>query len=62
MRVVVAKTHIKAFWGDGESFPFVITGSANLNTNVNMEAMTVLVDREAYRFFDEFFNEAETIR
>ncbi len=62
VRVVVAKTNIKAFWGDGESFPFVITGSANLNTNVNMEAMTVLVDREAYRFFDEFFNEAETIR
>lgn len=62
IRISVAKTHIKAFWGIGAQFPFVITGSANLNTNVNMEAMTVLVDREAYRFFDEFFNEAETIR
>lgn len=62
IRISVAKTHIKAFWGIGAQFPFVITGSANLNTNVNMEAMTVLVDREAYRFFDEFFNEAEPIR
>lgn len=62
IRISIAKTHIKAFWGIGAQFPFVITGSANLNTNVNMEAMTVLVDREAYRYFDEFFNEAETIR
>lgn len=62
IRIVVAKTHAKAFWGVGPSFPFVITGSANLNTNVNMEAMTVLVDRGAYELFNAFFNEADIIR
>lgn len=59
VRIVVAKTHIKAFWGIGPAFPFVITGSANLNTNVNMEAMTVLVSSGAYAFFCDFFDKAE---
>lgn len=59
IRVSVAKTHIKAFWGYGQEFPFVITGSANLNTNVNMEAMTVIIDWGAFRFFKGFFGEEE---
>lgn len=59
IRISIAKTHIKAFWGIGPQFPFVITGSANLNTNVNMEAMTVLVSYEAYAFFCDFFKEQE---
>ncbi len=59
IRISITKTHIKAFWGIGPQFPFVITGSANLNTNVNMEAMTVLVSYEAYAFFCDFFKEQE---
>ncbi|MBR0224169.1 MAG: hypothetical protein IJL93_07850 [Bacteroidales bacterium] len=59
IRISIAKTHIKAFWGIGPQLPFVITGSANLNTNVNMEAMTVLVSYEAYAFFCDFFKEQE---
>jgi hypothetical protein len=59
IRISITKTHIKAFWGIGPQFPFVITGSANRNTNVNMEAMTVLVSYEAYAFFCDFFKEQE---
>ena len=59
IRISIAKTHIKAIWGIGPQLPFVIAGSANLNTNVNMEAMTVLVSYEAYAFFCDFFKEQE---
>lgn len=59
VRIAVAKTHIKAFWGIGPEFAFVCTGSANLNTNVNMEAMTLVISREAFGFFEAFFNELE---
>ena len=59
--VKVAKTHIKAFWGSGEKFPFVITGSANLNTNVNMEAVCILIDDGARNFYDEFFKDVRTL-
>lgn len=53
--VKVVKTHIKCFYGDGDKFPFVITGSPNLSTNVNSEAVCVIIDKGAYEFYDSFF-------
>lgn len=54
--VKVIKTHIKTFFGDGDKFPFVITGSPNLSTNVNSEAVCVIIDKGAYEFYRDFFH------
>lgn len=58
--IKVVKTHIKTFYGDGDRFPFVITGSPNLNTNVNSEAVCVIIDRGAYEFYRDFFQTEKT--
>ena len=58
----IIKNHAKVIFGRGKNFPFVITGSANLNTNYNIEAVTLIIDLETYVFCKEFFASAEPIQ
>lgn len=59
--VKIIKNHAKVIFGIGSRFPFVVTSSANLNTNFNIEATVVMMDRFTYDFCKEFFDKTEEV-
>lgn len=58
-RLVAFKNHSKVFVGDGDKFPFVVTSSANVNTNPRLEQTVITIDRELAQFYRDYYNHIE---
>lgn len=58
-RLVAFKNHSKVFVGEGDKFPFVITSSANVNTNPRLEQTVITIDRELTQFYRDYYNQVK---
>ena len=55
-RVAVFDNHAKCFAGYGNKFSFVITSSANINTNPRVENTNIFIGKAVYQFYKKFFD------
>ena len=58
-RVALFKNHAKVFAGTGSEFDFVITSSANINTNPRTENTTMFFNSEVYKFYKEYYDQVK---
>ena len=58
-RLVAFKNHSKVFVGEGDKFPFVVTSSANVNTNPRLENTVITIDRELAQFYRDYYNQVK---
>lgn len=59
-RLCFYRTHAKVIVVFGEKFDCVIAGSANINTNHNVEEVIITVSREVAKFYKGFFDELKS--
>lgn len=59
-RLCFCRTHAKVFALFGENFDCVIAGSANINTNRNVEEVIITVNSEVAKFYKDFFDELKS--
>ncbi len=55
-RIAVFRNHAKIFAGYGKKFAFGIQTSANINTNPRAENGCIVVGKEIYEFYKEYFD------
>lgn len=55
-RVCVAKNHSKIYAGIGSRYTFAIESSANINTNPRIENTTIIVGKDIFNFYKDFFD------
>ena len=58
-RLVAFKNHSKVFVGAGDKFPFVVTSSANINTNPRLEQTIITIDRELTHFYKDYYDQVK---
>lgn len=55
-RIAIFKNHSKIYAGYGNSFPFAIESSANINTNPRTENGCITIDHGLCQFYRDFFD------
>ena len=55
-RIAVFKNHSKIFAGYGDKFYFGVATSANINTNPRTENGTIVINKEIYKFYKDYFD------
>lgn len=58
-RLVAFRNHSKVFAGEGAKFPFVVTSSANVNTNPRLEQAVITIDRDLAYFYKDFYDKVK---
>ena len=54
--IAVFKNHSKIFEGYGDKFSFGIATSANINTNPRTENGTITINKDIYKFYNDYFS------
>lgn len=58
-RLVAFKNHAKVFVGEGDKFPFIVTSSANVNTNPRLEQTVITIDRGLAQFYRNYYDQVK---